>query len=275
MASEAAASSNSPTWVRIGRRAAGGVFTMERSRIPVNAISRVRGMGLAVRVRTSMPSARALIDSLWLTPNRCSSSTTNRPSFLKAMSPPRRRWVPTTTSTEPSASPAITSRAWALVKNRLSIATFNGNGAYRSAKVWACWLASRVVGTSTAAWYPSWTALNTARMATSVLPKPTSPHTSRSMGWGRSMSAFTSSMARSWSEVSMNGNDDSNSACHGVSGPKAWPVTWSRRRYSATNSSATSCTAARALDRAFCHSDPPSRLTVGESPPAYGVSSSI
>ena len=99
-----------------------------------------------------------------------------------------------------------------------------GTGAYRSAKVWACWLASRVVGTSTAAWYPSWTALNTARMATSVLPKPTSPQTSRSMGWGRSMSALTSSMARSWSEVSTNGNDDSSSACHGVSGPKACPV---------------------------------------------------
>ena len=30
-------------------------------------------------------------------------------------------------------------------------------------------------------------------------------------------------MARSWSEVSTNGNDDSSSACHGVSGPKAWP----------------------------------------------------
>ncbi len=64
MASEAAASSNSPTWVRMGRRAAGGVLTIERSRIPVSAISRVRGIGLAVRVRTSTPSAMALMDSL-------------------------------------------------------------------------------------------------------------------------------------------------------------------------------------------------------------------
>ncbi len=99
MASEAAASSNSPTWVRIGRRAAGGVLTMDRSRMPVSAISSVRGMGLAVRVSTSMPSARALIDSLWPTPNRCSSSTTSSPSFWKdhvvrraaGGSPPRRR----------------------------------------------------------------------------------------------------------------------------------------------------------------------------------------
>ena len=50
------------------------------------------------------------------------------------------------------------------------------------------------------------------------------------MGWGRSMSALTSSMARSWSEVSTNGNEDASSACHGVSGPKACPGTSSRRR---------------------------------------------
>ena len=135
-------------------------------------------------------------------------------------------------------------------------------------KVWKCWLASRVVGTSTAAWVPSWTALKTARMATSVLPNPTSPQTSRSIGSGRSMSAFTSSMAESWSDVSTKGNEDSSSACQGVSGPKALPSTSRRRRYRATSSSAISWTAARALERARCHSEPPSRLTVGESPPA-------
>ncbi len=129
MASEAAASSNSPTWVRIGRRAAGGVLTIDRSRMPVRAISRVRGMGLAVSVSTSTPSVIALIDSLWVTPNRCSSSTTSRPSFLKATSSPSRRWVPTTTSTEPSARPASTALAWALVRKRLSSSTLTGKGA--------------------------------------------------------------------------------------------------------------------------------------------------
>ena len=49
---------------------------------------------------------------------------------------------------------------------------------------------------------PSCTALNAARMATSVLPKPTSPHTSRSIGASASMSALTSTMALSWSTVS-------------------------------------------------------------------------
>ncbi len=42
------------------------------------------------------------------------------------------------------------------------------------------------------------------------------------------MSAFTSSMAFSWSGVSTYGNDSSISACQGVSGRKAWPGEWTR-----------------------------------------------
>ena len=64
-------------------------------------------------------------------------------------------------------------------------------------------------------------ALNAARMATSVLPNPTSPHSSRSIGYGRSMSALTSVMATRWSGVSTNGNASSISDCHGVSCPNA------------------------------------------------------
>ena len=37
------------------------------------------------------------------------------------------------------------------------------------------------------------------------------------------MSALTSAAARSWSMVSSYGNEASISACHGVSGAKAWP----------------------------------------------------
>ena len=72
----------------------------------------------------------------------------------------------------------------------------------RSRNVLKCCCASTVVGTSTATCLPSITALNAARMATSVLPKPTSPQMRRSIGLGRSMSALVSSMARIWSGVS-------------------------------------------------------------------------
>ena len=44
----------------------------------------------------------------------------------------------------------------------------------------------------------------------------------------RSMSALTSSAARSWSIVSSYGNEASISACHGVSSAKAWPRAWAR-----------------------------------------------
>ena len=51
--------------------------------MPVRLISRVRGMGVAVRVSTSTSAFSRLIDSLWVTPKRCSSSTTSRPRRLK------------------------------------------------------------------------------------------------------------------------------------------------------------------------------------------------
>jgi hypothetical protein len=52
----------------------------------------------------------------------------------------------------------------------------------RSAKVLKCWRASSVVGTTTATCLPSIAAAKAARNATSVLPKPTSPQISRSIG---------------------------------------------------------------------------------------------
>ena len=182
IASTTAGSLYSPTCVRIGRRSAGGVVIIERSRIPTKAISRVRGIGLALRVKTSTPMERDLIASLCVTPNRCSSSTTSRPRSLKATFSESNRCVPMTTSTLPSRSPASVSLVSASSTKRLSIVTFTGNPAKRSLKVAKCWLASSVVGTSTAACLPSWTALKTARIATSVLPKPTSAQTSRSIG---------------------------------------------------------------------------------------------
>jgi hypothetical protein len=65
----------------------------------------------------------------------------------------------------------------------------------RSRKVLKCCWASTVVGTSTATCRPPITALNAARIATSVLPKPTSPQIRRSIGRVRSMSALASLMA--------------------------------------------------------------------------------
>ena len=86
-----------------------------------------------------------------------------------------------------------------------------------------CCSARIVVGTSTATCLPAMTDLNAARTATSVLPNPTSPQISRSMGGGDSMSRFTSTVAFAWSNVSSYMNDASSSCCHGVSAGKANP----------------------------------------------------
>ncbi|MNR54623.1 hypothetical protein D3C85_1748450 [compost metagenome] len=77
-----------------------------------------------------------------------------------------------------------------------------GQSAKRSEKFWKCCSASRVVGTSTATCLPPITATKAARSATSVLPKPTSPHTSRSIGRPLVMSPITASIAAAWSTVS-------------------------------------------------------------------------
>ena len=93
----------------------------------------------------------------------------------------------------------------------------------RSRKVRQCCSASTVVGTSMATCLPPVTALKAARMATSVLPKPTSPQIRRSIGRGASMSRLTSSMARSWSGVSVKWKEFSNSHIQRVSGGWAMP----------------------------------------------------
>ena len=132
--------------------------------------------------------------------------------------------MPMTMSTVPSVIPASVSRACLSVWKRDSGWTLTGKPAKRSVNVSMCCLTSSVVGTSIATCLPSWIALNAARTATSVLPNPTSPDSSRSIGIGFSMSALISSIVWSWSRVSANGNASSSSRCQGVSGPKACPL---------------------------------------------------
>ena len=108
IASVATRSSCSPTNVRIGCRSAGGVCKSDKSRIPTRLISSVRGIGVAVSVSTSTFVLSCFIASLWVTPKRCSSSTTKRPRSLNLMVSCSSRCVPMTQSISPVARPAIT-----------------------------------------------------------------------------------------------------------------------------------------------------------------------
>ena len=105
--------------------------------------------------------------------------------------------MPITISTDPSASPARVSAASLAPTNRESVRTRSGRPRNRSEKLLKCCRAKSVVGAITATCVPLIAATKAARSATSVLPKPTSPQTSRSIGRPNSMSSSTSAMALS------------------------------------------------------------------------------
>ncbi len=176
--------------------------------------------------------------------------------------------MPTTTSTEPAASPASVAACSLAATARERSRTVAGKAANRWSKVRTCWSARTVVGTRTATWRPSWIALKAARSAISVFPYPTSPTTIRSIGRAVSMSAFTSSIARSWSRVSSYGKEASSSCCHGVSGANGWPSAAARAAYRRRRSSASTATARRTRAVVRAHSPPPRRDSDGRSAPA-------
>ena len=190
------------TKVRTASRSTGGVVISDRSRTPDSASCSVRGMGVAVSVSTCTSALSAFSRSLWLTPKCCSSSTITRPRFLKVMPLASSACVPMTISTSPEPSASFVSFASFASTKRESWRTFTGKPVKRSLKVRKCWRASSVVGTTTATCSPDMAATKAARNATSVLPKPTSPQTSRSIGRPLARSSMVSAMALSWSSVS-------------------------------------------------------------------------
>jgi len=154
----------------MGRRCSGGVSMVLMSRTPTSDMCRVRGMGVALRVKTSTSWRIFFRCSLCLTPKRCSSSMIKRPRFLKAMSFCNSLCVPMQMSMLPLANPATMACCSFVVLKRLKDSMRTGKASSLSLKVEKCCWASTVVGTSTATCFPSITALKAARMATSVLP---------------------------------------------------------------------------------------------------------
>ena len=165
--------------------------------MPLSAILSVRGIGVAERVSTSTRGNFCFSFSFCATPKRCSSSIISRPRSRNLISLPIMRCVPIRKSTLPFSSPFITSFCFAADTNLESISILTGNASILDFAVLKCCIASTVVGTSSAHCLPSVMHLNAARSATSVFPKPTSPHKRRSMGTERSISRLISSEQRS------------------------------------------------------------------------------
>src|SRR6476469_8585302 len=99
--------------------------------MPVTAISRVRGMGVALIASTSTAVRMALSCSLCSTPKRCSSSTTISPRSLNRTSAVSSRCVPMTTSTLPSRMPSLVALASLSDWNRDNPFTTTGKFANR------------------------------------------------------------------------------------------------------------------------------------------------
>ena len=123
-----------------------------------------------------------------------------------------------------------------------------------------------MVGTNTATCLLSTAALKAARIATSVLPKPTSPQTSRSIGRALSISCFSSCVAFSWSGVSSYKNEASNSCCINESGEKAKPFSRRRLAYNLIRSRARSLILFFALSFSLSHAPEPKTDSNGGSP---------
>ena len=108
---------------------------VDRSRMPLMDMFRVRGMGVAERVSISTPMKFSFSFSLCFTPNRCSSSMMTRPRSWKRTSLESRRWVPTTMSTLPDCRPRRVSFCCFAVRKRESIPIFTGKASIRESRV--------------------------------------------------------------------------------------------------------------------------------------------
>ncbi len=155
---------------------------------------------------TSPSGAFASSAARWRTPKRCCSSTTtsarSRNSTVGSIS----ACVPTTSCSWPVASRASRSRRRAGGVEPVSSSTGSAPPSSESSVRWCC-SASVSVGAISAAWAPFSTARSIASSATTVLPLPTSPISSRCIGRSSARSASIASMAATWSPVSSNGSD--------------------------------------------------------------------
>ena len=181
----------------------------------------VLGIGVAVIVKTSTLVFNCFIFSLSLTPNLCSSSIIRNPRFLNSTSLLSNLCVPIIISISPSFNFLIISSCSFFVLNLFSNSILIGKSFILSLNASYCWFASIVVGTKYATCFWSIQALKAPRIATSVLPYPTSPQSNLSIGFGFSISVFSSCIALNWSAVSSYSKLLSNCFCHSVSFEKA------------------------------------------------------
>ena len=152
---------------------------------PYCASVRLRGIGVAVITSRSARSPFAPRSMRWRTPKRCCSSTTARRRSRKATSFWKSAWVPTRMSISPAASAASRAARSAPLSRPVRMSSRTPAASASGCSDRRCWRARISVGAISAAWPPASTAASMARSATTVLPAPTSPCSSRFIRFGR------------------------------------------------------------------------------------------
>ena len=180
-------------------RPAGALRRSETSRSAWKTWPRVRGIGVAVISRTWGVRPFPASASRWATPKRCCSSMTARARSANTVPAESRACVPTTMRplvrpSGPGPAGGEASTTWAACRSAaereaVRSSTRWPSGSRSPRRVAACWRASRSVGARRAPWAPLSATKARARAATAVLPDPTSPCSSRSIGRGPARSA--------------------------------------------------------------------------------------
>ena len=111
-------------------------------------------------------------------------------------------WVPTTTCASPEAMVSSALRRVRAGCEPLTSTTVTPSGRNQASRLRRCCSARSSVGAISAACRPLPTARAAAAAATTVLPQPTSPCTSRTIGRSRTRSASMSVSARRCAPVS-------------------------------------------------------------------------
>ena len=219
-------SSVGTTWVAIEARPLGSSESVDVSRSPNTVMATVRGIGVAVMTRTcggrwSRSEARVARAARCSTPNRCCSSTTTSPRSRNCTRSSSSAWVPMTMPASPETVSSSACRLAAVPIEPVSSATLvprsappsiprSASGPSSSVIDRRCCCARTSVGASRAACPPASTTVSMARSATTVLPDPTSPCSSRCMGCSWASSAVRTSPTSRCPSVRVNGSRASN-----------------------------------------------------------------
>ena len=184
----------------------GSSSIIDISKSPYNINANVLGIGVADIAIMSGFCPLFEIVARCFTPNLCCSSVTTNPKFLNITFSSSIACVPINISISPFCNLPKSSIFFFLVMLDINNSHLIPNWFNIDSKLSKCWLASIAVGAIIATWYPDFTALYAAIIATIVFPEPTSPCNNLFIECGLSISLSISSNTLNCAFVKLNGN---------------------------------------------------------------------